>query len=92
MGGEVIYAGKPHKPIYRLSRAWLKEISGYDIDTSKVLAVGDNIHTDLLGAQNEGYDCMFVADGVHENNAFAVKDLLRKHGILVKYMLPSLAW
>lgn len=92
MGGEVIYAGKPHKPIYRLSRAWLKEIAGYDIDKSKVLAVGDNIHTDLLGAQNEGYDCLFVADGVHENNAFAVKDLLRKHGILVKYMLPSLTW
>ena len=92
MGGEVIYAGKPHKPMYRLSRAWLKEIAGYDIDASKVLAIGDNIHTDLLGAQNEGYDCLFVADGVHENNASAVKDLLRKHGILVKYMLPSLTW
>ena len=92
MGGEVIYAGKPHKPIYRLSRAWLKEIAGYEIDKSKVLAIGDNIHTDLLGAQNEGYDCLFVADGVHENNAGAVKDLLRKHGINVKYMLPSLAW
>jgi HAD superfamily hydrolase (TIGR01459 family) len=92
MGGEVIYAGKPHEPIYRLSRAWFKEIAGYDIDKSRVLAIGDNIHTDLLGAQNQAYDCLFVADGVHENNAFAVKDLLRKHGIFVKYMLSSLSW
>jgi HAD superfamily hydrolase (TIGR01459 family) len=92
MGGEVIYAGKPHDAIYRLSRAWLKEISGYEIDKTRVLAIGDNIHTDLLGAQNQNYDCLFVADGVHESNSAAVKGLLSKHGIFVKYMLSSLAW
>jgi len=92
MGGEVIYAGKPHDAIYRLSRTWLKEVSGYEIDKSRILAIGDNIHTDLLGAQNQNYDCLFVADGVHETNVDAVTDLLRKHGINVKYMLSSLAW
>lgn len=92
MGGEVIYAGKPHKAIYRLSRAWLKEVAGYEVDTSRVLAIGDNIHTDLLGAQNENYDCMFVASGVHDGNAQQVNELLGKHGIFVKYMLSSLRW
>ena len=92
MGGDVIYAGKPHDAIYRLSRAWLKEISGYEINKSRILAIGDNIHTDLLGAQNQSYDCLFVADGVHETNVDAVTELLRKHGINVKYMLSSLAW
>lgn len=92
MGGEVIYAGKPHQAIYRLSRAWLTEIAGYDIDRSRVLVIGDNIHTDLLGAQNENYDCLFVATGVHEGNAAQVNELLGKHGIFVKYMLSSLRW
>ncbi|PHR61643.1 MAG: TIGR01459 family HAD-type hydrolase [Robiginitomaculum sp.] len=92
IGGEVIYAGKPHKAIYRLSRAWLKEVAGYEIDTSRILAIGDNIHTDLLGAQNENYACLFVADGVHDVNAEQVNALLAKHGIFVKYMLPSLRW
>lgn len=92
MGGETIYAGKPHKAIYRLSRAWLKEISGYDIDPSRILAIGDNIQTDLLGAQNENYDCLFVASGVHDGNAEQVTELLGQHGIFVKYMLSSLHW
>ena len=92
MGGEVIYAGKPHDAIYRLSRAFLKEIAGYEISRSRVLAIGDNIHTDLLGAQNQSYDCMFVASGIHDSNSVQVRGLLEKHGIFVKYMLPSLAW
>ena len=92
MGGEVIYAGKPHAPIYRLTRAWLEEVTGYTPDASKVLAVGDNIHTDLLGAQNEGYDCLFIADGVHAKNARQINTILSKHGIFVKYMLSSLYW
>ena len=92
IGGEVIYAGKPYPPIYRLCRAWLSETAGYDLEASKVLAIGDNIHTDLLGAQNEGYDALFVVDGVHDENADAVKALLTKHGIFAKYRLSSLAW
>ena len=92
MGGETIYAGKPHKAIYRLSRAWIKEISGYEIDSSRILAIGDNIQTDMLGAQNENYDCLFIASGVHDGNTSQVRELLEKHGIFVKYMLSSLSW
>ncbi len=92
MGGEVIYAGKPHKPIYRLARSWLLEVSGYTIDTSRILVIGDNVHTDLLGAQNQGYPSLFVASGLDGGNATPIKSLLEKHGIMVNYMLPSLAW
>ncbi len=92
MGGEVIYAGKPHDAIYRLSRTWLAELAGYDIDRSKVLAIGDNIQTDLLGAQLQNYDALFVADGLDAGNADAVANLLEKHDIYVKYMLSSLIW
>ncbi|HHL43948.1 MAG TPA: TIGR01459 family HAD-type hydrolase [Hellea balneolensis] len=92
MGGDVVYAGKPHDAIYRLSRSWLLEIAGYDIDRSRVLAIGDNVHTDLLGAQNQGYPSLFVSSGIHGGNAQPLKILLEKHGIMVKYMLSSLAW
>lgn len=92
MGGEVIYAGKPYEAIYRLSRAWLKELTGYELDRSRVLAIGDNIHTDLLGAQNQKYDALFVADGLSAGNSDAVANVLEKHGIYVKYMLSTLSW
>lgn len=92
MGGEVIYAGKPHDAIYNLARKWLLEVAGYNIDKSRILAIGDNIQTDLLGAQNQGYDCLFIADGVHEQNAADVTALLAQHDIAVKYMLSSLNW
>ena len=92
LGGETIYTGKPHEPIYRLSRAWLREVTGYDITNDRVLTIGDNIHTDLLGAQREDYDCLFVADGVHAGNEAKLKALLTEHGISAKYMAESLHW
>ena len=92
MGGEVVYAGKPYEAIYRLSRAWLAELTGYELDRSRVLVIGDNIHTDLLGAQNQNYDALFIADGLSVGNSGAVANVLDKHGIYVKYMLSTLSW
>lgn len=92
LGGEVIYAGKPHPPIYRLSRAWMEEILGYVPPPERVLAIGDNIHTDLLGAMKEGYDAIFVADGMDTGNSEAVISTLREHGITARYVMNQLAW
>jgi ribonucleotide monophosphatase NagD (HAD superfamily) len=30
-----------------------------------VLAIGDSVRTDLMGAMNFGLDCMFVTSGIH---------------------------
>ncbi len=92
IGGEVIYAGKPHAPIYRLARAWLEELMGYASDKNKVLVVGDNVQTDLLGAQKQGYDALFVADGLDAGNAAQVGRLLENYGLKTKYSLASLRW
>ncbi len=92
LGGEVIYAGKPHPPIYRLSRAWLTEIAGYDIPNDRVLAIGDNVFTDLLGAQQEDYDCLFIADGIHGAKNEKLTNLLTEHGITARYMSEGLSW
>ncbi|MGJ8564412.1 MAG: TIGR01459 family HAD-type hydrolase [Alphaproteobacteria bacterium] len=92
MGGEVIYAGKPHAPIYRLSRAWLEEVVGYVPPPERILAIGDNIFTDLRGAQNEGLDCLFVADGLYADTAEKLKTLLLENGITARYMSRALSW
>ena len=62
MGGESLYFGKPHPPIYDLARRRLAEIA--DVDQDDVLAIGDGIATDVAGAQGEGLDCLFVTGGL----------------------------
>jgi len=64
MGGEVIYTGKPHPPIYALARERLRNLAS-DIPDAEILAIGDGIKTDIAGACNEGLDSVFVASGLH---------------------------
>lgn len=92
MGGEVIYAGKPHPPIYRLARFWIKESLGFMPPLEKILTIGDNIFTDLLGAQNQNLDCLFIHGGVHGSQIGSLKTLLERHNIHARYMRPDLIW
>jgi len=92
MGGRVVYSGKPHDPIYRLSRAWLEEVVGYLPDVERVLCIGDNIFTDLLGAQDQSYDCLFIQDGLYGETTDKFKTLLTEHRITARYMSPKLSW
>lgn len=63
MGGESLYFGKPHPPIYDLARRRLDEI-GADVPDSRVLAIGDGVHTDVQGAMGEDIDCLFITGGL----------------------------
>ncbi|MEM9552011.1 MAG: TIGR01459 family HAD-type hydrolase [Pseudomonadota bacterium] len=63
MGGESLYFGKPHPPIYDLARRRLSEL-GHDLPASAILAVGDGIHTDIAGAMGEDIDSLFVTGGL----------------------------
>ena len=63
MGGESLYFGKPHPPIYDLARRQLAEVSG-PTDTAAILAVGDGIATDVAGAMGEDLDCLFITGGL----------------------------
>lgn len=63
MGGESLYFGKPHAPIYELARMRLAE-AGVDCPTGRILAVGDGLHTDILGAQGEEIDSLFITGGL----------------------------
>lgn len=59
LGGEALYFGKPHPPIYERARRLLNLA-----DTTRVLAIGDGINTDVRGALQEGIDCLFVTGGL----------------------------
>ena len=59
-GGEVLYHGKPHTPIYEVS--W--DLLGKP-DKSRILAIGDSLHTDIQGANRFGIDSIFNFSGIH---------------------------
>jgi HAD superfamily hydrolase (TIGR01459 family) len=65
LGGDTIYAGKPYAPIYRMTLDQAARIRGAEVPTGKVLAIGDGVRTDLLGAVAQGFDSLFVYGGIH---------------------------
>jgi HAD superfamily hydrolase (TIGR01459 family) len=65
LGGEVIFYGKPHRPIYERAIALAAERRDQSVSLERVLAIGDSVRTDLAGAQAFGIDCLFVTRGIH---------------------------
>ena len=63
LGGESLYFGKPFQPIYDLARQRLSS-SGFKINNDRILAIGDGITTDILGAVKEGIDSLFITGGL----------------------------
>lgn len=62
MGGESLYFGKPHPPVYDLANARLTVLKG--IADYKILCIGDGIRTDILGGLGDGLDTLFVTNGL----------------------------
>jgi len=65
LGGEVLYAGKPHRPIYDEALARVEATRGAPVRRERILAIGDSVRTDLTGATRFGLDCLFVTAGIH---------------------------
>lgn len=63
MGGESLYFGKPHPPIYDLARRRLAAL-GHDVPNDAILAIGDGIQTDIAGAMGENIDSLFISGGL----------------------------
>jgi HAD superfamily hydrolase (TIGR01459 family) len=68
LGGEVIFYGKPHRPIYERAMALAAERRGR-------LAIGDSVRTDLTGALGFGIDCLFVTRGIHSEEFEGIDQL-----------------
>ena len=62
LGGQTLYFGKPHPPIYDLARRRLAALlPGRD---PAILCIGDGIATDIQGGQSEDLDTLFVTGGI----------------------------
>ncbi|HEY0282921.1 MAG TPA: TIGR01459 family HAD-type hydrolase [Rhizomicrobium sp.] len=90
IGGEVVYYGKPHLPIYKVAL----EAAG---SPKHPLVVGDGLETDMLGANRLGIDALFIADGVHGEEVGALTPgnlaaLFAKKGVYARAAMGALAW
>ena len=65
LGGRVEWYGKPHETIYRHALRL-----GGNPSADQVLAIGDSLQTDVLGAARMGFDCIFVTGGIHAGEPF----------------------
>lgn len=65
LGGDVLYAGKPYRPIYAEALKRAEGARGDPVPLARVLAIGDSLRTDVKGAAGFGIDCLFVTAGIH---------------------------
>jgi HAD superfamily hydrolase (TIGR01459 family) len=99
-GGEVIFAGKPYRPIYDQALAIAQAVHGAPVDHRRIVAIGDSVRTDLKGAAAFGIDCVFVTAGIHAEelggrdkpNAAALSDIFAAAGLFPKAVMRQLAW
>lgn len=63
MGGESLYFGKPHPPIYDLARRRLAAL-GVNAAEAAIICIGDGLFTDIQGAMGEDLDSLFITGGL----------------------------
>ena len=90
LGGDVVYYGKPHPPIYNSVRA----VAG---GARRLLAIGDGLATDIKGANAAGIDALFIADGIHgedvkEFTVAHLEELFAGAGAHANAAMRALVW
>jgi HAD superfamily hydrolase (TIGR01459 family) len=65
LGGDVVYAGKPHLPIYEIAQTMVRDGLGRDVPKDRLLAIGDGLKTDMAGAAAAGLRSVFIASSLH---------------------------
>ena len=87
LGGKVVYFGKPYPAIYNFC---LKQ-------GENILAIGDNIRTDIIGANNMKFDSLFITGGIHKKEFLNLPvenydKVLSKYKTNTNYYLERLNW
>ena len=75
LGGRVTWYGKPFPAIYHYALS----LAGFP-PASEVLAIGDGLPTDIVGAARQGFDAVFVAGGIHAGEPFP-EDFAEQNGL-----------
>jgi len=85
LGGKVKYFGKPYSEIYNYARDRIAQQLGLIIEKNKILAVGDNLKTDINGAQNYEIDSLLILNGIYKdffrNNYLNFDKLLKSNEV-----------
>jgi len=96
-GGQVRFHGKPYKAFYDQVQNRLKRF-----DKNRILAIGDGLETDILGATMAGLKTAYVTSGLH-GNKFSLeykkvltkedlKEIFSEFKLEPNYILSSLKW
>ena len=85
MGGEVVYFGKPYPEVYNQS---------IDNDNKKILSIGDNLNTDIKGANLLNYDSLLISNGVHKNEIQndGIENVSKQYESIVNFVQADLKW
>ena len=84
LGGKVYYMGKPEELFYKFA---LGEIDSKS--KKSVLAIGDNLETDIKGAINFGIDSLLVKNGIYNNRD--INKLILDNNIQPTYIISKLS-
>jgi len=82
LGGKVEYFGKPYPLVYNQAAT---------INNKKVLCIGDNLNTDIKGANIQNFKSLFILNGIH-NNENNLNKLLSDYKVHADYIQSSLKW
>ena len=85
IGGTVKYFGKPYVDIYKLFLS----------DKERALAIGDNLRTDIKGANNMKIDSIFITNGVHREEfreSSELPQIFKRYQVESKYFQHELKW
>jgi len=85
MGGEVVYFGKPYPEVYNQS---------IDNKDKKILSIGDNLNTDIKGANLLDYDSLLISNGVHRNEIMnnGIEKVSKQYETIVNFIQSELKW
>ena len=85
MGGEVMYFGKPYPEVYNQS------INNKD---KKILSIGDNLNTDIKGANLLNYDSLIISNGIHKNEIKerGIEQTAKSYEAICNYIQSDLKW
>jgi HAD superfamily hydrolase (TIGR01459 family) len=99
-GGDVVYAGKPYRPIYEQALRLAEAARGQRVQQHRLLAIGDSVRTDLKGAAVFGIDALFVTAGIHaeelgdrsDPDAATLSGIFAAAGVAPKAVMHRLSW
>ena len=85
MGGEVIYFGKPFPAVYNQS---------INNKNKKVLSIGDNLNTDIKGANLLNFDSLIISNGIHKNEIKkeGIEKVSKRYEVVVNFIQSELKW